>query len=65
MGKKIYRSRKDKVMGGVIAGVVDYFDWTIDPNIIRILVVILALAYGSGILLYIIAWIVIPEEPLI
>jgi phage shock protein C len=63
MEKRIYRSRKEKVIGGVIAGAVNYFGWNIDPNIARILYVILSLGYGAGILVYIIAWIVIPEEP--
>jgi phage shock protein C len=63
MEKRIYRSRKDKVIGGVIAGAVEYFGWNIDPNLVRILYVILSLVYGTGILAYIIAWIIIPKEP--
>jgi len=65
MEKKIYRSRKDRAIGGVIAGLVDYFGWSIDPNIARILYVVISLGYGAGIILYIIAWIIIPEEPLL
>ena len=58
--KRLYRSKKDKIIGGVCGGIAEYFN--IDPTIIRILAVIIALAYGSGILAYLIAWIIIPEK---
>lgn len=61
MTKRLYRSRKNRVIAGVAAGIADYFD--IDPIIVRLLFVILAFGQGSGLLAYIIGWIVIPEEP--
>lgn len=65
MDKRIYRCRKERVLGGVISGAVVYFGWSIDPNIIRILYALIALStHGAGIILYLIAWIVIPEEAL-
>lgn len=64
MEKRIYRSRNEKVIGGVISGMVDYFDWSIDPNIARIgYTLFTLLIHGGGIILYILAWILIPEEP--
>ncbi len=63
MGKRLYRSRKEKVIGGVAGGIADYF--SIDPTLVRILFVVTVFAGGSGILAYIILWIVIPEEPLV
>ena len=60
--KKVYRSNKDKMIGGVCAGVAEYFD--IDPTIVRLAAVLLFFAEGIGLLLYIVAWIVIPEQPL-
>jgi phage shock protein C len=54
------RSRDDRVIGGVCGGLGRYFG--IDPVILRIVFVVLLLAGGSGILLYLVAWIVIPEE---
>ena len=63
MEKKLYRSKDNKALGGVIAGVVKYFGWDIDPNIVRILYVLLSFGYGVGILAYLIAWIIIPLEP--
>jgi phage shock protein C len=61
MNKRLYRSRKDKMIGGVCAGIAHYFD--IDPTIVRLLAVVLLLAGGTAIIAYIIAWIIVPEEP--
>ena len=58
--KKIYRSKTQKIIGGVCGGFGEYFD--IDPVIIRIIWFILLLG-GVGLLAYIIAWIIIPIEP--
>ncbi len=60
MQKKWYRSRNDKMIGGVAGGIADYFE--IDPVIVRIIFVC-ALFFGAGILAYILLWIIIPEEP--
>jgi phage shock protein PspC (stress-responsive transcriptional regulator) len=58
---RLYRSYTDKVIGGVAGGLGDYLN--IDPVIIRILFVLLVIFGGSGILVYIILWIVVPERP--
>ena len=58
--KRLYRSTKDRILGGVCAGVADYFD--VDPTIVRLIWVLLTLAWGAGLLLYIIAWIIVPEQ---
>lgn len=55
------RSRQDRVLGGVSGGLGHYFG--IDPILIRLAWVALVLAAGTGVLLYIICWVVIPEEP--
>lgn len=60
MNKKLYRSRKDKMIGGVAGGLGDYFE--VDPTLVRILFVVATILGGSGVLAYIILWIVIPEE---
>ena len=59
-GKKLYRSRDDKFLAGVCGGLADYFN--IDSNLIRILWIILILFKGAGVLVYLIAWLIIPEE---
>jgi phage shock protein C len=66
--KTLHRSKKSKMLGGVCGGLGEYLD--IDPNIIRIVVVIL-LALGIVTLfwplfclvVYIAAWILLPEGP--
>mgnify|MGYP002401467233 CR=1 FL=1 len=61
MRDKLYRSRRVKVLGGIAGGLAQYFN--IDPIIVRILFVVFTLMHGMGLLLYIILWIVVPEEP--
>jgi len=60
--KRFYRSTSDRVIGGVAAGLAEYF--SLDPVLIRLLFVIFALFGGGGVLVYIIFWIVIPPKPL-
>lgn len=61
MTKKLYRSRADRKLAGVCAGLAEYFD--VDPTIVRVLFVLLALAGGPGLIFYIILALIIPEEP--
>jgi len=61
--KRLFRSRKDRIFGGVCGGLGAYFD--IDPVIIRLLFLLFAFAgMGLGILVYLVAWIIIPLEPI-
>lgn len=57
--KKLYRSSTDRKLCGVCGGIAEYFD--IDPTLIRLAWAILVLCFGTGILAYIIAAIIIPE----
>jgi len=59
--KKLYRSREDRIIGGVCGGIAEYFN--IDPVLVRIIAVLTILINGIGIIAYIIAWIIIPQEP--
>lgn len=58
--KKLRRRMQGKMLGGVCTGLADYF--SIDVSIVRLVMVLLALADGAGIIFYILAWIIIPEE---
>ncbi len=60
MEKRIVRSKANRIIGGVCGGMGDYFG--IDPVLIRLLWVGSVLLAGAGILFYLIAWVVIPEE---
>lgn len=59
--KKLYRSRKNRMIAGVCGGIAEYFN--IDPVIVRLIVVALFFVGGSALLAYIIAMIVIPYQP--
>jgi phage shock protein C len=59
--KRLFRSRKDRVLGGVCGGLGVYMN--IDPVLIRVIWAVMFFAAGAGILAYILAWIIIPEEP--
>lgn len=61
MRDRLYRSRSDRMLFGVAGGMARYFN--VDPAIVRLVWVLLFLAVGAGILLYIAAAIVVPEEP--
>ncbi len=61
MRDRLYRSRDERVVVGVCGGIADSMD--IDPSLVRIVFVLLALAGGFGLLLYIIMAIIVPEEP--
>lgn len=58
--ERLYRSKTNKVIGGVSGGLADYFD--IDVVLIRVVFVLLALFGGGGVLIYIVMWIVIPAQ---
>lgn len=60
--KKLFRSREDRVLGGVCGGLAEYF--ALDSTLIRILFVMFALAGGPGLLVYIIMLFIVPEKPL-
>ena len=59
--KRLCKSSTDKKLFGVCAGIADYFD--IDPTIIRVIWAALVLIYGTGLLLYIVCAIILPEGP--
>ena len=60
--KRLYRSRKDKVIGGVCGGIAAYLE--VDPVVVRLVWAILTvISMGMGILAYLVAWVIIPEEP--
>ncbi len=59
--KRLYRSRQDKIIGGVCGGIANYFN--VDPILIRLFFILMFFAEGAGLLAYIIAWIIIPMEP--
>src|SRR5436309_2009590 len=58
--RRLFRSRRDRVLGGVCGGLAEYF--RIDPIIVRLGAVALVFAGGAGALLYLAALLLVPEE---
>jgi phage shock protein C len=59
--RRLYKSRRNRMIDGVCGGVAEYFD--VDPTIVRIVWVLVTLMAGTGLLLYIAAMIIIPVNP--
>ncbi len=59
MDKRLVKSTTDRKIAGICAGIAEYMN--IDPTIIRVIFVLLALLGGPGLLLYVILWFVMPE----
>lgn len=59
--KKLYRSKTNRIIAGVCGGLGEYFN--IDPTIVRLIWILFSLAAGAGVLVYIIAWLIVPEQP--
>jgi phage shock protein C len=59
--RKLYRSRSDRKLAGVCGGLASYF--TLDATLIRVLFVVLGVMGGSGVVIYLAMWIIVPSEP--
>jgi phage shock protein C len=59
--RKLYRSRTNRQLAGVCGGLAQYFN--IDATLIRVLFVVLAVLGGSGLVIYLVLWIIVPREP--
>jgi phage shock protein PspC (stress-responsive transcriptional regulator) len=60
--KRLVRTRANRKIAGVCAGFAEYFD--LDVTLVRLVWLFVVLVGGTGLLAYVIAWIVMPEEPL-
>ena len=58
--KRLVRSSSQKMIAGVCGGVAQYLGW--DVTIVRLLWIVLTLAGGSGILIYLVLWLVMPQD---
>lgn len=60
--KKLYRTRKDRAICGVCGGVAEYFN--VDPTLIRLGFTLFAFcSFGTGLLAYFVAAVIIPDHP--
>lgn len=58
--KKLFRSRKNRMIAGVCGGLADYFG--MDPTWVRLIFIFLFFAGGAALLAYVILWIIVPLE---
>ena len=58
--KKIYRSKDDYILAGVCSGLAEYFE--VDTTLMRVIFILLFIGGGSGFLIYLILWLIIPKE---
>jgi phage shock protein C len=61
VARRLMRSTRDKKIAGVCGGLAEYFD--LDPTIVRVIWLLAVFVAGTGFLLYIILWIVLPVAP--
>lgn len=59
---RLYRDETDKILGGVCGGLASYL--RIDPTIVRLVFALITFGAGTGILLYILLWVILPSKPL-
>jgi phage shock protein C len=59
--RKLYRSRTNRQVAGVCGGLAEHFNT--DATLLRVLFVVLAVLGGSGIVIYVAMWIIVPQEP--
>jgi len=57
--RKLYRSQTQRMIAGVCGGLADYFN--VDATLMRVLFLLLAVFGGSGIVIYIVMWIIVPD----
>ncbi len=57
--RRLTLSATDRKIGGVCGGIAEYFG--IDPTLVRVLTVVLALLFGGGVIAYLLAWIIMPN----
>ena len=60
--KRLYKSRKNKVIDGVCGGIAEYFD--VDPVLVRIIFVLFLFLGGAAVIAYIVGMIIMPKAPL-
>ncbi len=61
MSERIVRPRQGRMIAGVAAGIARRYGW--DPTLVRLAFVLSILLPGPQVILYLVAWLVIPEEP--
>ena len=59
--RRLYRSRRHRVIAGVCGGIADYLGWS--PTRVRVLTLLSFLLPGTQVIIYLVMWVVVPNEP--
>jgi phage shock protein C len=59
--RRLYGSKSDRVLAGVCGGLAEYFN--LGATLIRVVFVLLAVLGGSGLVLFVAMWIIVPNQP--
>jgi phage shock protein PspC (stress-responsive transcriptional regulator) len=59
--KRLYRSRKQRILGGICGGLAEYFN--VDVVVIRVFWILITLFGGAGVIAYLILWVIVPPAP--
>jgi phage shock protein C len=57
--RKLYRSRSQRMLAGVCGGLAEYFN--VDATLIRVLFLVLAVFGGTGLVIYVVMWLIVPD----
>ena len=57
--RNLYRSRNQRMVAGVCGGLAEYFN--VDATMIRVLFLVLTVVGGSGLVIYLVMWIIVPD----
>jgi phage shock protein C len=57
--RKLYRSRNQRMLGGVCGGLAEYFN--VDTTLIRVLFLVLGVFGGTGLVIYVVMWLIVPD----
>jgi phage shock protein C len=57
--RKLYRSRDQRMLAGVCGGLAEYFN--VDATLIRVLFLVLAVFGGTGLVIYVVMWLIVPD----
>lgn len=58
--KRLYRSKSNRIIGGVCGGLADYLN--VDATALRVITALLTFVMGMSLWVYLLAWLIIPEE---
>jgi phage shock protein C len=57
--RKLYRSQNQRMLAGVCGGLAEYFN--VDATLIRVLFLVLAVFGGTGLVIYVVMWLIVPD----